>query len=397
VNHHISEIHSARERAEEARQGLAIPTDSDEGFRFVGPGDFFQAGVKSDESLAKGILLNDEEQGLLVLEGAHSRLEGKAASYLALLEKMPERLAFVERLRRPVFGEDQWAQTSASQWRSGSAVVVKSHEMPKLPLRVVSCFSEPLVHYRHWIELEEGAKATVVMEGISDGAAHAGGELLEVVLGQRANLHLVLLGHWGMETRVSQRHHYALGKDSHLEVSVVGIGPQRQQWRSLAQLGEGASYRMQGAVRGDGSQLNDFWAEVFHERSRSKSEMDLRFVQNGQSRSQFNGLIKVQPGALHCEASQKTKALLLSSKASMVAVPKLIIQTDEVKCSHGASISTLNPEQVHYLQSRGIPRSEAEQMIIEGFTQAALVNFPEGYWRTRAEELLIRRSRQWIQ
>jgi len=66
----------------------------------------------------------------------------------------------------------------------------------------------------------------------------------------------------------------------------------------------------------------------------------------------------------------------LSDKAQVHSLPKLEIATDDVKCSHGATIASLDPQQLFYLQSRGITKDQAEKMLIEGFTRPVLEEIP---------------------
>src|SRR5581483_7796803 len=103
----------------------------------------------------------------------------------------------------------------------------------------------------------------------------------------------------------------------------------------------------------------DFWINVEHTEPHTRSGLDFWFVLDGEARTNFNGTVNIRKNGVETEAYQKSRALLLSTKASATAIPKLIIETDAVKCSHGASVASINPEQTHYLQSRGIPKREA--------------------------------------
>jgi Fe-S cluster assembly protein SufD len=125
--------------------------------------------------------------------------------------------------------------------------------------------------------------------------------------------------------------------------------------------------------------------------------MEMGFVMGDSSRAVFNGLIQVRKGTNDCNSNQRSKSLLLGGKATVHAIPKLIIQTDAVKCSHGASVSSVNPEQIHYLQSRGISRSEAESMIIRGFTEPVLERLPTEGLAARAEAALDQKRGAWLQ
>ncbi len=83
----------------------------------------------------------------------------------------------------------------------------------------------------------------------------------------------------------------------------------------------------------------------------------------------FDGLIEVPKVAQKTQASQLSKNLLLSSKGRINTIPKLKIIADDVKCSHGATISQLEENQIFYLQSRGINKDQANSLLIKGFCQ----------------------------
>ena len=81
----------------------------------------------------------------------------------------------------------------------------------------------------------------------------------------------------------------------------------------------------------------------------------------------FNGLITVAPGADQTEAHLKTSNLLLSPHAEIDTKPELVIEADEVVCSHGATVGQLDDKALFYLRSRGIPEAQARQMLTLAF------------------------------
>jgi Fe-S cluster assembly protein SufD len=83
---------------------------------------------------------------------------------------------------------------------------------------------------------------------------------------------------------------------------------------------------------------------------------------------------------------------LLLGSGTVHSIPKLLIKTDAVKASHGASVATVSGEQLHYLQSRGITRADAEQMIVRGFTQGVVERLPTESLRGRAGALLDKKQ-----
>jgi len=76
------------------------------------------------------------------------------------------------------------------------------------------------------------------------------------------------------------------------------------------------------------------------------------------------------------DAYQANRNLLLSADARADSMPKLEIETDDVRCTHGATVGPVDDEQVFYLMSRGLRRADAEQMIVEGFFEDVLAALP---------------------
>jgi len=106
---------------------------------------------------------------------------------------------------------------------------------------------------------------------------------------------------------------------------------------------------------------------IVHKAAHTSAQTMLKGVAKDQSRIRFFGRIKIEPNCPGTQSFLEERILLLSDKASAEAVPELEILSDDVKCSHAASISPIPEEHLFYLQSRGIPRQQAEEIITEGF------------------------------
>ena len=92
----------------------------------------------------------------------------------------------------------------------------------------------------------------------------------------------------------------------------------------------------------------------------------------------FQGRIIVRPHAQKTDAHQLSRALLLSPKAEMDGKPELEIYADDVRCSHGATIGSLDQEPMFYLMSRGIDRATAYRMLVEAFAVEAVDEISAG-------------------
>ena len=94
------------------------------------------------------------------------------------------------------------------------------------------------------------------------------------------------------------------------------------------------------------------------------------------SRSIYSGLIRVRPEARGTNAFQTNRNLKLSEDAWAESVPNLEIENNEVRCSHASAVGPVDPEQVFYLESRGVPTAAAERLIVAGFFDEVLGALP---------------------
>jgi Fe-S cluster assembly protein SufD len=121
-----------------------------------------------------------------------------------------------------------------------------------------------------------------------------------------------------------------------------------------------------------GAQHGDYTSIVNHDAPNCASRQTVKSVLSGHARGVFQGKIAVKPIAQKTDGYQMNQALLLSPTAEMDIKPELEIFADDVKCSHGATIGALDPEQIFYLRSRGIPSAAARSMLIRAFLAEAL-------------------------
>ena len=90
------------------------------------------------------------------------------------------------------------------------------------------------------------------------------------------------------------------------------------------------------------------------------------------AKASWEGMIYVDPKAEKTDGYQKNENLMLSDEAEVFAKPGLEIIMDDVKCSHGTTITNIDDDQIFYLTSRGIPEREAEKLVIRGFFDTIL-------------------------
>jgi Fe-S cluster assembly protein SufD len=142
---------------------------------------------------------------------------------------------------------------------------------------------------------------------------------------------------------------------------------------------------------GTGSQRMSLTTQAVHFGRSSESDMITRAVMKEEATAIINGITKIEHGATKANGQQTEKVLMLSPKARGDANPILLIDEDDVKAGHAASVGQVNPEQVYYLMSRGISRKEAERLIIHGFLDPVVSEIPLEGLREQLHRILERK------
>ena len=108
-------------------------------------------------------------------------------------------------------------------------------------------------------------------------------------------------------------------------------------------------------------------ADVEHIGEEGKSEVDVKSITNDTSKFTFAGNIKVLKEAEKVDANLQNKNLQLSDTAVVVTEPKLDISTKEIACTHGCTVSSVDPEQLYLLNTRGFDNDRAKEILTEAF------------------------------
>ncbi|MEK0314330.1 Fe-S cluster assembly protein SufD [Cohnella sp. 56] len=142
---------------------------------------------------------------------------------------------------------------------------------------------------------------------------------------------------------------------------------------------------------GTGKQRMSLTTGAVHFGLSTESDMITRAVMKEEGTAVINGVTKIEKGATRANGQQTEKVLMLSPKARGDANPILLIDEDDVKAGHAASVGQVNAEQVHYLMSRGISKTEAERLIIYGFLDPVVSEIPLESVREQLQRTLERK------
>jgi len=168
------------------------------------------------------------------------------------------------------------------------------------------------------------------------------------------------------------------GRETRLNLNTIELGARLSKGRVEAMLnGNGADVRLYGLYLGDRDQHYDRFTLQDHRGVSTTSDLLFKGVLADNARSVYSGFIRMHPGAKLSRAYQQNRNILLSRTARADSIPNLeISENDILGCTHGATVGKVDEEQLFYLMSRGLSRSESTQMLVEGFIEQLIDNVP---------------------
>jgi len=253
-----------------------------------------------------------------------------------------------------------------------------------------------LAHLSHVLVLvDEGASVTFVHEAASPDegadAMHAG--LVEIQVADGASLRFVELQSWGRHVWNFSHERARVGRDASLDWIFGAVGSRlTKNFSELDLAGRGASGRMSGFYFTDGTQHLDHDTQQNHLAPNTTSDLLFKGALKGNSRSVWQGMIYVAPGAQKTDGYQANRNLVLSEAARADSIPGLEICADDVRCTHGATVGKIDAEPLFYLLSRGIPREEAERLIVQGFFDPIMQRIPFEGVRERFQHAILEKT-----
>ena len=312
-------------------------------------------------------------------------------------ERFPE---LVEKHLGTVVGsDDPFVARNERDWAGGTFVHVprgKRLDAPALVTAVQDATGSAL-GWRTLIVLEEGAEAEVWEQYLSSGDEVDGlfNTVVELVVGPNAKLRYVCGQGLNERSWIFGTQRAVVERDGSLDWVALGFGSARGKVRMETNLaGEGSEAKVTGAYAGHARQHLDFDTTQEHAAADTTSDLAFRGVLSGRSTAVWRGMIKVDPGAQKTDAFQESRNLLLSKRAHADAIPGLEIEANDVRCTHAAAIAQIDPEQIFYLMSRGVPRPAATRLVIEGFLAELVERFEQGPVREQLEAALMHRLEQ---
>lgn len=222
--------------------------------------------------------------------------------------------------------------------------------------------------------VEDDASVTLLESHESpDGANHQPNDVVELIAGDRSNVRHIRLNAEGDKSLALSTLTMKVGADAEFfGINVVtGAATSRHQVFAILN-GQNTKVRINGATMVKGGQHADSTLVVEHAAPHCESRELFKTVIDGDATGVFQGKIIVPHHAQKTDGRMMSAAILLSEGGTMNNKPELEIFADDVQCAHGATCGQLDEDLLFYLMSRGIPRKEAESLMVQAFLGEAV-------------------------
>jgi Fe-S cluster assembly protein SufD len=405
-------VQGLRDRASALAQELTLPTPRNEEWRFTDLAPLRE--IKFAGSQRQRLLVNPESEGFkqLILPEAAARLvfmNGCYSPELSAIANLPPGLlvsnlsgqggAIANYLAQQPGSEEVFTTLNTASFTDAAVIWVKRKQVCPSPIHLLFISSPGasprLVSPRCLVVAEPSSSLTLIEEYVTLGTGtDLTNAVTEIWLQDNAEVNHSRIQrqseadfHVG-KTIVSQGH------DSRYICHAVSLGGRISRHNlEVHSTGQQTDTTLNGLTVAAGEQLADTHSAIAFTQPYCTSHQLHKCIVGDRARGVFNGKVSVPKAAQLTNAAQLNRNLLLSPKARIDTKPQLEIVADNVKCSHGATVSQLEAEEVFYLQSRGLDYQSACNLLVEGFAVEMLEPIPSAALRQTLTKLILSQIR----
>ena len=276
---------------------------------------------------------------------------------------------------------DAFTALHGALWQGGVFVYVPSGVQVQVPLQALTAHSTAsgMVQPHLLLIADAQSDVTFVDEQVSQSADLAGfhNGVVELYLKRGARATYLQIQNWSRRLWGISHQRAVLDADSQLHWAAAGLGS-RLHWtaQDVCLRAPGSNSKLFGLTFADGRQHLDYQTRQDHTAPHTESDLLFKGVVLDRARTVFRGVLHLRKEAQQTNAYQATHSLLLSPRARADALPILEIEADDVRCKHGSTTGRVDDEQIFYLMSRGLSRQEAQRLIVQGFFETVITEFP---------------------
>ncbi len=340
----------------------------------------------------------------LVVDGVpiQARLAAELANDGILFTSLGEAVRRHPDLVEPYLGsvlrldENKFRALHGALWSGGTFLYVPSDVEVDLQLVAGTWLTQDGAAYLPHTLVVAGERSRITLVEMSASAPGAARTFVnyavELIPRAGAQIRYVNLQDWGRNVWEMGIVRTVLARDATVNTLMVAFGAGLVKTNVESRLaGQGSTSEMLGVLFGDDTQHFDYHTLQEHAAPNTTSDLLYKGALKDKAHSVFAGLIRADYGAQKTNAFQLNRNLILSEGARADSMPKLEIMANDLRCTHGASTSRLNEDQIFYLMSRGLPRATAVRMMVDGFFAEIFDRIPLDTVRQRLSETIERK------
>lgn len=375
-----------RRRAMERFRSLGFPSTRDEEWKYTSLEALRKAGLRTADAPGRGAARSRDpfddggwERYELLFPWAGDGVPTAAGDDVfvgRLAEAMESRASWVEAHlgRHADYDAHALRALNTAFMEDGGAIRLGPDRTLDRPVHLVFLAvpgqaANRIVHPRNLVLVGANSRLTLVevYAGTADGV-YCTNAVTEIVLEDNATLdHYRLLGEGAGAFHMGTVQVCQARNSRYRSHSVTSGGAMTRVEINALLNGEGADCLLQGLSVAGGAQHVDNRTAIEHARPHGTSRELYKGVLSGRARAVFNGRIVVRKEAWKTDARQSNRNLMLSRDAEIDSKPQLEILADDVRCSHGTTIGQLEEDELFYLRSRGLNRTLARKLLVQGF------------------------------
>jgi Fe-S cluster assembly protein SufD len=296
-----------------------------------------------------------------------------------------------------------FAAMHGALWSGGTFLYVPKNVRVEQPLHAVTWAGPDANSFTHTlVVVEAGAQVALIEEftsgeGGDPGERDAGSQamhngVVELIVRDHAQLDYVNFQDWNRRAYNFTTERALVERDATLHWVVGGMGSRlTKSFIETSLVGPGSTALMSGVFFADGQQHLDYDTQQNHVAPHTTSDLLYKGALKDKARSVWQGMIRVLPGAQKTDGYQANRNLILSKAARADSIPGLEIEADDVRCTHGATVSQLDPEEVFYIRSRGLPLDQTQRLVVQGFFVPVIERIPLESVRERLKEEIVKK------
>jgi Fe-S cluster assembly protein SufD len=387
-----------RQQASRRFSELGFPTTRNEEWRFTNVARIAKTPFAPAPEAPDYYVPNDNAQRLVFINGRYSRRLStqtfpRGVRAVSLQEANGAAAGHIARYAS--FQSHAFVALNTASFDDGACIEIADGIVLENPIELLFVSTgadQPVIsHPRSLIVIGRDCQATIVERYAGSGVDYFTNAVTEIVAGEHA-----IVDHYKVQLEDERSFHISstqaqLGRDANFVSHSISLGGGLVRNDVNAVLSEGTEATVNGFYLASGSQHVDNHTSIDHALPHGTSHELYKGILSGKSAAVFNGKIIVRPGAQKTDAKQTNKNLVLSEDATINTKPELQIHADDVRCTHGATIGQLDQDAIFYMQSRGIARDQARDLLIYAFTREILDRVKVAPLRVHLEQLVWER------